>query len=236
MLELRESGPTGSEVRDEAIGSRVGQHTFYFGAQLGIGDWTVAGGKVEQSLVGGAAPEECGEAADEFEVLHVLRRFDIRVKQETGVGEHRHEQIPKGIDLGFGVFQCSADECGQFLAFSFRQGTAPSPLGERLHSCSDGIVIQFAAFHEWPDAGRWPLPGQVELDAFDHGVARVLHDFLVDGRLASRGVVTATVGRSQPVLFGEIGAPCVGPAVVGPDEVGVSEGHPVLVGYRFIRG
>ena len=56
----------------------------------------------------------------------------------------------------------------------------------------------------------------------------LLHHLLVDRRLASREMVAAAMGGLQPVLLGEILSPRVGPLIVGPDEMGVSEDHPVL--------
>ncbi len=187
-------------------------------------------------MVGDAPPQERGQAPDEFEVLHFLRLLDVRVKQESCIREHRHEQVLESIDLRFGAFQGSADEGVQFLAFAFGQGTPPRLLGEGFHSCGDGVVIQLAVFQERLDARRWPLPREVELDPFDHGVARVLHHLLVDGRLASREMVAAAMGGLQPVRLGKILSPSVGPAIVGPNEVGIPFDHPVLVGHRFVRG
>ena len=236
LLQFGESGPAGGEVGDEAIGSRVRQHALYFGAQFGVRNRAVPGGKVEQLLIGDTAPQECSQATNEFVVLHGLLLLDVRVKQEPGIGEHRHEQVPKSIAFGFGAFQGIVDQGIQFLGFAFGQRPPPRLLGEGFQSGGNRIVIQFAIFQERLDAGRWPLPRQVELDALDHGVACVLHHLLVDGRLASRGVVAAGMGWLQPVRLGKILSPCVGPAIVGPNEVGIPFGHPVLVGHRLVRG
>ena len=236
LINLRQTGPRIDKVFDEAFDPLISQHTLHLGTEFRVRDRAVAGGELEEPLVRDAPPKESSKASDEFVVVHLLGLLGVRVKQEPGVGKDRHEQVPKNIDFRIGGFQLFANQGIQFLAFTFRQGTPPCLLRESPDSHRDSSVLQFPILHERLDTGRWPLPGQIELDPLDYGITCVLHHFLVDGGLATREVVASAMGWFQPIRLGKILPPSVGPTIVSPNEVGVPKGHPVLVGHGFVRG